>query len=318
MNKKLVMYLKKLMFSIVMGASALGTTIPSVNLYAATTAAATKAEQIGIVNIKDVTLTAHNVTAGEYEGSFKIGMTMEKTSGIPKNVDHMLIDASTDVELDGKKVNFILDKAEITKKISDTQAELSVYAFAMTKNKDGSISDEKITLDQLKGKSIDFKLDNITYFANYTELTPEFKNQFKKVPKLEGVTAAQTNIGLDQEDINFINGKLLPHGGLNIPAINDTTVFLDNIGFVDGKLVVRLEHTKGCFSDFSLVDEAGKPAPPAGYFGTEIGGVFRYEIGDLETLAKYTPKLKVVKEIAKDEEKGSDTKNVTKTFTCNF
>ena len=243
---------------------------------------------------------------------------MEKTSGIPKNTTYMLINARTDVEIDGKKVEFFLDQADITQKVSDTQVELSVYAFAIVRNADGSISEEQITLDQLKGKTIDFKLDNITYYTEYTETTPEFKEQFKKVSKQEGVTAAQTNIGFDQEDIQYIGGKLLPHGGLNIPAMSGTTVFLDNIGFVDGKLVVRIEHAKGEFCQFDLVDEAGESAETSGYFGTEIGGVFRYEIGDLETLAKYTPTLQLDKEVAKDEEKGADGKNVTKTFSCNF
>ena len=319
MNKKLVMHLKKVMFSIVMGTSVLGATIPSANLYAATTAA-TKTKQMGTVSIKDVTLTAHDITPAKNEGEFKISMTMEKTSGIPKNVAYMLINASTDLEIGGKKkVEFILDQAEITKKVSDTQVELSVYAFAMVRDKDNNILQQQITLDQLKGKTIDFKLDSITYYAEYTEPTPEFKEQFKKVSKLEGVTAAQTNIGLDQEDIQYIGGaKLLPHGGLNIPAISGNTVLLDNIGFVDGKLVVRIEHAKGEFFQFGLVDEAGKFAKTAGYFGTEIGGIYRYEIGDLETLAQYTPTLKLDKEVAKDEEKGIDGKNVIKTFLCKF
>ena len=138
MNKKLVMHLKKVMFSIVMGTSVLGAVMPSVNLYAATTAA-TEAKQVGTVSIKDVTLTAHDITPGEYEGSFNISMTMEKTSGIPKNTAYMLIDASADVEIEGKKIEFRLGKAEITKKVSDTQAELSVFAFAIASNADGSI-----------------------------------------------------------------------------------------------------------------------------------------------------------------------------------
>lgn len=319
MNKRLMKNLKKVMLGIVIGASSLTTIIPGGYVFAATTNI--MEQKAASVKIKDVTLTAKDIVPGEYDGSFIINMDMEKASGFPAQMKDMLTTGKANVEIGGKKIELMLAHTTVTKKISNTQAEVAVYVFAM-KPKGGICED--IKLDQLKGKEINFNIESITYFTEYTTLTPEFLEQFKKVSEVKGVTVAKADIGVDQEDLPYIdeNLKVLPHGGLAIPAIEGTTVVLDNIGFVDGKLNVRLEMGKEdeC-CHFYMIDNQEKNsrfgAVLFGYCGQKASA-YCYNIPDMTALANYTPTIDLTREIAKDEEKDKQGKVVVKTLSCKF
>ncbi len=316
MNKRLMRNFKKAVVGIVIGTSSLTTIIPGGYLFAATTNV--MAQEASNVKIKDVTLTAKDIVPDKYEGSFIINMVMDKASGFPAHMEYMLITGKANVEIGGKKVELRLDKATVTKKISNTQAEVAVYVFAIVEK--GGIC-EDIKLDQLKGKELNFKIESITYYADYTTLTPEFLEQFKKVSTVSGIEPGKANLVLDQDELNYMdpNLKVIPHGGLAIPAVEGTSVVLDNIGFVNGVLNIRIEHGKGeeCCR-FELEDSKEKMTPVSfGYYGTSAA-VYGYKISDVTTLANYVPKITLTKEIAKDEEKDKQGKVVVKTLNCKF
>lgn len=319
MNKRLMRNFKKAVVGIVIGASSLTTIIPGGYLFAATTNV--MEQKASSVKIKDVTLTAKDIVPGEYKGSFIINMVMDKASGFPAHMEDMLITGKANVEIGGKKIELRLDHTTVTKKISNTQAEVAVYVFAFEIAENGGILCEAVKLDQLKGKELIFKIESITYNADYTTLTPEFLEQFKKVSTVSGIELGKANLELDQDELNHMdpNLKVIPHGGLAIPAVEGTSVILDNIGFVNGVLNIRIEHGKGeeCCR-FKLEDSKEKMVPSSFRYGGMSAAVYGYRISDVTTLANYVPKITLAKEIAKDEEKDKQGKVVVKTLNCKF
>lgn len=310
MNKNLVLNLKKVVFSLFAVTCCVGTMISTTSLYAAT-----KNETVSTntVTIGDTTLTFNGVKEAP-KGSigFLVDVTIDKASGLPKEANYISLKGSGQVKINDTVYNLSLGSSKSFERISETQAHAEIFVVTTKGSKANTEAQKDMKLDLLKGKNINFNISKITYVALLHDVNPDFNELLKNVPCVQATPIEKSDLKMLKGEIKGMT-NVLPSKGLNIPMAPNSSSIVDNIGFHDGILEIRVVENfddNKYFTEINLVNSKGKAAESAGSCGLNEIMVYRFKIKDAATLAQYEVKATTYKSLGEDKE--------TKVVSCVF
>lgn len=277
MGKKVIRIITKAIIGTLMvQGSYLSITSP---LQAATTSTNTYAtDGIAQAKAKDTIVTITSISKGNGKGKYKLGYTLEREGGIPSNTTDTSIVGNIDFSIQGKKYQLILwgDDSEIVK-VSDTKAQGEVTAECSL---DGGKTLVDFQLSQMNEKAITLTIKQVSYIHITNLYTYDLVNYLKNEEKAKSVPFAKGNLVIDYDkviagastaeikeglkELKNIELKtrpknVLPAKGLDLQILSEDLGFkIDNIGFVDGKLHMRVTgFNKKNNWNFSITNASG-------------------------------------------------------------
>lgn len=310
MNRGSVIFLKKFVFGLVITICCLEVMVPTTFLLAAVSE---KSVKNNTVSIKDTALTFNQLKEAP-KGSVGVylDVTLDKADGIPRDTNYIDIKGSGKVNINGKEYTLALDSSRSFEIISDTQAHALIYAKVITESQGYMVPCKDVEVKLFKGKNMEFRIWELTYEQLINEVNPDFLQALKNASNVQPISLENSDLKIFQGQIKGMTNTL-PSKGLNIPITPGGTSRVDNIGFHDGILEIRVIEAKGknkAVTGMKLVDSQGKSATSAGGCNVDNIRIYRYAIKDATELAKYEVKATTYKQLAIDKE--------TKLVTCVF
>ena len=283
MNHHLNLNYKKVIFSLLAATCSLSIVAPT--YLNATTINATTNANASSIKIKDTTLTFNSASAApKGHIGFIINATLQRDSGIPATADAIFVHGEGKVTIDGKQYTIGISGPGKFQRISDTTAQVQLSAVPTIGKQPNTQIAKNVTPELIKGKNITITMTRVTYEKQNSTLTTQFMDQFKKAANVQGVSFEQAGLGELKGHLGGVK-KTLPAGGLNIPIVEGGQSVLDNIGFVDGKLQIRVKESTNHSTFFALYNAAKKYMVDNGDHVDNIY-VHIYDIKDAATLAK--------------------------------
>ena len=282
MSKSLKVNCKKVLFSVLAATLSFGSITPANNIKAEAISTTTKS-----VKVKDTTLTVNAIKVDPATQKIVADVTFERQGGIPEDVQWISVEANATIKIDGKDYTLGFGGTDKLIRTSDTTVNGMVSIMPTIGQGKNTQVAKGLTGKKLSGKNIHLKVSRITYYKMFSDTTNEFKALINNVQSVKGVS-------VEKGGFSFLKGtvksNILPEKGLNIPILENDSDHetVDNIGFVDGKLQIRIN---GYLCNIDFVDAAGKKAETAGG-GTDGKKYLQiYDIKDKKALSKYTVKV---------------------------
>lgn len=250
------------------------------------------------VKIKDTVLTFGEIKQ-DAKGLYA-EITLDRVSGIPQDIKQIsILNEQGKVQLNGKNYGVYISVRDNTlKRVSDTQLQGKVNLI-MRSDQEKNI--KTITPQMLKGKTISISINEILYYANAASTGVEFEKLLKSVPKVQGVSLKATGFEFLQGEADCKLKNVLPAKGLNVPICDGSQSTIDNIGFVDGALQIRMKDPANEFIELHAVDQAGKKIKEIAA-GEDSNFIYQYQIKDAATLVKCKFTVSGNKLVASDKE----------------
>ena len=303
MSKIISRKVKRMMVTLLVATSAVGTISPMNQLYAATDSISINQGE-NSVKVKDTTLTFNGFKQGEH-GVINTEVVLERASGIPENVNEIWIVGEGIVTINGTKYSLDLSFSKKVERISDTRLKADIKTRVSKKEGKTIKQVTEATAEKLKGQKIEFTIEEVGYYVEKSTIDPQFLEALKNVTNVQGVEPKNAGFAELEGDPNhksiFDGMKVLPPKGLNIPIIQGENNVIDNIGFVNGQLQLRTVE-KGECCNIQFIDSKGQKVPLSACGGVGDTGCSIFDIKDAETLQTLTPKVSMQKRIITDEE----------------
>lgn len=306
MSKHLKENYKKLVYS-VLAAACVGGTVLSVNHLSATTVShnttSVMNEARNSIKVKDTVITFEGFT-NTPDQFLELNVKINRASGIPEKATQVSLDAEAIVTINGKQYDLTIGSGDLSK-ISNTEAKARLSVMVSTGKGDSWGTIDNFSATQLKDKTIDLKIKEVKYETVIKEVSEEFKEQLKKVSAVNGVDPAEAGV-------SFMKGagKMIASKGLNIPVLKgDSTITLDNIGFLNNKLQLRINEPNGSFCFLIITDSVGNYKVGSSYSLDESkGSIIIYDqITSQAILDNCKVKVEAAVAVASDQETKSMT-----------
>ncbi len=215
---------------------------------------------IAQVKVKDTIVTITSITKENYKGKYKLGYTLERAGGIPSNTTDTSVVGNIDFSMQGKKyqLNMWGNDSKVLR-ISDTKVQGEVVAECSS---DGGRTLVDLQLAQMNEKAATLTIKQVSYSHITNLYTYDLVNDLKKAKKANSVPYAKGNLVVDYDkaiagaptaeikeglkELKDIELKtrpknVLPAKGLDLQILSeDLGLKLDNVGFVDDKLHMRI------------------------------------------------------------------------------
>ncbi len=334
MNQKVIKKVKHMMRQVMLVILIVGNT----NIWVIQPLWATETNQIAKENqeitIKGTTLKLTGITDTSESDYKAITFDLSRDEGIPQEANKVRIYGTGKFTLGGKQYVLLLQSGEGNiKKLSEAKAT-STYSYIACREADGKVP-AHLKASQMKGITIDFTIDKVVYINYCDQLGSQLREYLKTLSTAEGVPFKKANLYVPQDKSNAISAKIreeekknrpknvLPEKGLKlslreatniVPSINpkeqnmieaNKKQMVDNIGFVDGKLHMRIKVSKDSGLPWiSLIDSSGKEIMYKYYLSDPKNYIVYYvfDIKDLNALSQYKMSLNDSVSVLEDKE----------------